>query len=397
MGRQPAGARALRAGPRHRLRPWTTSSSTATTASRTSSRSRCSPTGVAPRRRSAAVVSSRGVAADFCTAAPADACAPAPAAAALRSPPPPPQRPPRRRRPSSSLCTWGASRTTNRSMCSRRLRLRAHRRRDGGRAALYLVGTGELLPLVREYEEAHPGGVHTPGTPHHQVACCARQTCLRCAQRDVTPARPPFSPAHPSPPLPLPPSSPLPPTGTAARSSRRSAAASPSSPCAVQPPRLPRHQRPPRVRRTRARHPDCAPRERRDPPRPFAAAASPASHDPNAKMLAAIVAARDATLGAAGAPPAAAHVASLLVGLALGRCRVGPPGRGGGGDDDGGGVRARRLALRCSRRNRKHAELRRPAPAEARLASPAASPKLLSRRSPRRAQQHEGGPIEGGP
>jgi glycosyltransferase involved in cell wall biosynthesis len=46
----------------------------------------------------------------------------------------------------------------------------------GGRAALYLVGTGELLPLVREYEEAHPGGVHYAGhAPHHQVACVLRE------------------------------------------------------------------------------------------------------------------------------------------------------------------------------------------------------------------------------
>ena len=131
-----------------------------------------------PVGASAAAAASRGVAAGFCTAAPADACAPVPAAAALRLPaaadstaaaaPPPPVvkfvyvgRLAYDKSVDVLLAAF-ASALTDGGM--------------GGRAALYLVGTGELLPLVREYEEAHPGGVHYAGhAPHHQVACVLRE------------------------------------------------------------------------------------------------------------------------------------------------------------------------------------------------------------------------------
>ena len=109
-----------------------------------------------PVGASAAVVSSRGVAADFCTAAPADACAPVPAAAALLLPAAAATAAAAHRRPSSSLCTWGASRTTNRSTCSSPPSPPRSPTADGRARRTLLVGTGELLPLVREYEEA-PG------------------------------------------------------------------------------------------------------------------------------------------------------------------------------------------------------------------------------------------------
>ena len=111
-----------------------------------------------------------------------------------------------------------------------------------------------------------------------------------------------------------------------------------------------------------------------------AALASPASHDPNAKMLAAIVAARDATLGAAGArrrPPHTWHPfwsVWLSVGVALDR-----PAEAAAATTTAAACALAALALWCSRRNRKHAELLADLRlAEARLASPAASPKLLS-------------------
>ena len=135
-----------------------------------------------PVGASAAVVSSRGVAADFCTAAPADACAPVPAAAALRLP---------AAAPDAAAATAAAAppspvvkfvyvgRLAYDKSVDVLLAAFASALTDGGmggRAALYLVGTGELLPLVREYEEAHPGGVHYAGhAPHHQVACVLRE------------------------------------------------------------------------------------------------------------------------------------------------------------------------------------------------------------------------------
>ena len=271
VGRQPAGARALRAGPRHRLRPLDHIFLNGDDSSQADPGARL---GVAPRRRlrRRRLVARRR----------RRLCTRRPPTRARRCPPPPPPRRRRRRgggaaapSPSSSLCTWGASRTTNRSTCSSPPSPRAHRRRDG-RACGALPGRyRRVAPSRGEYEETHPGGVHYAGhAPHHQVACVLREVVhtspLRPTRREPPPAPLPLS--HlPTPPLPLPllPQVRPPPSRRSAAASpcrmRSATSTSPTTPTASS--RRTRASSPPRLRASRTTRPSAPPR-RGTSPRP---------------------------------------------------------------------------------------------------------------------------------